>query len=435
MRSMLHVMKYEWRSLWRSNTLKALILVVLFSGIYGIYFGKFELDKQNTRIDQVKYQEQQQFDSLLVWARIDTTVEANKTKYKQAISPTGIGYAKHFTYYLSHEADLSAGLCLGQRDLFPSYYGFNVSDLSRQTNVGELANPLKLLTGNFDLSYVFVFIFPLLIVALFYNLFAVEKEGGTLSLLQSQPVSLLQILTAKAVLRLLIVWSLAILLLLLGFVLHGISLTENSQLFGQWLYVVCRYCFIWTILICIIVSFRRSASLSAMLGLGVWLIFTLIAPAVLNLLILAREPLPNRYEMVHELRKLNDAIWENPKSFVFDQYYAENPHLNTGDTTDFNKWYYAGFTLLDQKANSLKVGFEEQVSKRNALLEQWDWLAPAAKVHERLSQLSQTDRQSHLNFMKDVHAHHEELKDFYYTRIFEGKQFSLEDLQRLEKLL
>ncbi|MBV6644042.1 MAG: DUF3526 domain-containing protein [Cyclobacteriaceae bacterium] len=435
MKTILHILFFEWKTLWRSNTLKVLLLVVFGAGIYGIYFGKFEIDKQEDRISQVQKYERQQFDSLLVWAKLDTSIINNKEKYQKAVSPTGFGWSKHFTYYLTHESSATAGLCLGQRDLFPVYYGFNVTDLARQVNTGELANPMKLLTGNFDLSYVFVFLFPLLVVALFYNLYAGEKEGGTLSLLQSQSTSLRTILFGKGLLRLLIVWGLATILLILGFLLQGIAFGATGQLFLRWSLIVLGYCLIWTILMGVIVWFRQRSALSAMLGLGVWLIFTLITPAMLNLFLLANEPLPNRSQMIHTLRTMNDQNWEHPKSYVLDKFYPDNPQFNDGDTTDFYKWYYASFTLLDKEAKVMNDEFEKQIKKRNSLIEKWEWLAPAAIVHEKLSELSSTDRDSHLAFMKDVRAYHQGLKDLYYARIFSGDQFTIKDLQTLKKQL
>ncbi|MEO1052563.1 MAG: DUF3526 domain-containing protein [Bacteroidota bacterium] len=435
MKTLFHIIQFEWKSLWRSNILKVLILVVLGAGVYGIYFGKFEIEKQAARITQVQQYERHQFDSLLTWVQLDTVDEASKEKYLRAVSPTGVGWNKHFTYYVTHDAPAVAGLCLGQRDLFPVYYGFNVTDLARQVNSGELANPMKLLTGNFDLSYVFVFLLPLLVIALFYGLYAGEKEGGTLPLLQSQPASLTMILVSKGLLRLLIVWSLATILLVLGFVLQGVSFTENGGLFFQWLGITLGYCLIWAVLMGVIVGLKRSAALSAMLGLGIWLMFTLVAPALINLFVLSNEPPPNRSEMIHMVRELNDKNWESPKTFVLDKFYAAYPEYNDGDTINFSKWYYASFTLLDATADSLKAQFEKQVKKRNDIMTKWEWLAPAALVHERLSHLSRTDRDSHLAFVQDVYDYHDNLKKLYYARIFNGEQFSEDDLLKLKEQL
>lgn len=435
MKKLLHIFQFEWMALRRSNTLKILLLVTLGAGIYGIYFGKFEIDKQNTRITHVQQHEIQQFDSLLHWATLDTTLVRNKEKFERVLSPVGVGWNKHFTYYLANDPSPLAGLCLGQRDLFPSYYGFDVSSLHKQIYVGELANPMKLLTGNFDLSYVYIFLLPLLIVALFYNLYAAEKEGGTLLLLQSQPVPLFFTLASRGFLRFAVVILLATLLLILAFLLQGISFTSHVGLFMQWLLLIYGYCFLWALIMAGIVWLRKSAALSAMMGLGVWLILTLITPAMLNLFVLADQPLPKRSEVIHSVRALNDKNWKSPKSFVFDQFYPEHPQYDQGDTTDFHKWYYASFTLLDNQAKTLNEQFEEQVAARNKLLNQWQWLAPAAAVHERLSSMAQTDRNSHIAFLREVESFHQGLKDVYYSRIFANEAFDYDDLQELRSRL
>ncbi|MEM6320752.1 MAG: DUF3526 domain-containing protein [Bacteroidota bacterium] len=435
MKNILHILKFEWKNLGRSATLKALLLVFFAAGIYGIYFGKFEVEKQTTRMAAVQEYEQQQFAELLKATTLDTTTAENKAKYQLAVSPTGVGWTKHFTYYVTNEAPPLAGLCLGQRDLFPVYYGFNVTDLARQVNVGELANPMKLLTGNFDLSYVFTFLLPLLLIALFYDLYAAEKEGGTLSLLQAQPVSLNTILWSKVLLRLFIVWGVGASLLTLGFLLQGISILDNLALFGQWLTAISAYTLLWAGLMAGIVALKRSSALSAMLGLGVWLIFTLITPALINLTVSNSTPLPNRSEVIHTVRNVNDQNWESAKSFVFDKFYQENPQYNQGDTTNFNKWYYASFTVLDEAANDQKAAFEQQVQKRNALLKKWEWLAPAAMVHEHLSTISDTNRASHLRFVQNMYAFHDKLQQVYYDKVFAEAQFGQQDLEQLQTML
>lgn len=172
-----------------------------------------------------------------------------------------------------------------------------------------------------------------------------------------------------------------------------------------------------------------------MIGLGVWLIFTLITPAMINLLVQSSQPLPNKANVIHAVRALNDKIWESPKSFVMKEFHAQHPEYNDGDTINFNKWYYASTAVLDAEANKLKSAMESKISERNDMLSQWEWLAPAAMVHERLSRMSQTDRQSHLEFVEKVNIYHSELKDIYYERIFAEAQFDIDHLKELESRL
>ncbi len=435
MKAFWHILQYEWKQLLRNRTLTILLLIFLGSGMYAIYFGKFEIDKQRKRIANVQELERSKMDSLIYWATLDTVKVGNKEKYLKAVSPTGVGRNKHFTYYLTNNASPMAGLCLGQRDLFPAYYGINVSDLSRQVNVGELENPMKLLTGNFDLSYVMVFLLPLLLIAFFYNIYTSERENGTLPLIKSQAVSVNKVLFSRGFLRFIIIFAISILLLVLGSVIQDIPFSENRTLFFKWLYIIFWYTLFWTALMIGIIALKRDSALSAMLGLGVWLVLTLITPALVNLFVSSREPLPKRAEITHAIRELNGKNWGSPKSFVLNEFYRENPQYSQNDTTNFNKWYYAGFVLLDKKANAMKLKLEEKVNKRNALAQQWEWLTPAAMAHESLSRLCDTDRKSHLDFVRDVRGYHERLKSVYYPKIFEEAQFTLKDLEAFKRQL
>lgn len=96
---------------------------------------------------------------------------------------------------------------------------------------------------------------------------------------------------------------------------------------------------------------------------------------------------------------------------------------------------FAVVIVLDNQAKTLDEQFEEQVAASNKLLNQWQWLAPAAAVHERLSSMAQTDRNSHLAFLREVESFHQGLRDVYYSRIFANEAFDYDDLQELRSRL
>lgn len=434
MNTFFHILRFEWKLLWRSNMVKLLLLVMLGVGVYGIYFGKFEIEKQNIRIAEVKNYEQAQFDSLLNWVNLDTSNIANKADFDKAVLPEGAGRSFHFTYCKTHEASPIAGLCLGQRDLFPVYYQLNMRDLTRQLNTGELVNPMKLLNGNFDLSYVFIFLLPLLVVSLFFNLYANEKEGGTLSLLLAQSKSIDIVFLGKGILRYLIVLGVSTLLLILGFLIQGVSIIEHANLFFQWFQSILIYSFFWSLIMAWIVALKKGTSISAILGLGIWLILTLISPTLLNLLVSANKPLPNRTEVRHTVREINDKNWEAPKSYVFNKFHAENPQFPKEDTTHFYSWYYAGFSVMDKELEPLIEKFESQVNSRNNLLEKWIWISPAALIHEHLASISKTNRKSHLNFVESTKDYHQRLRTIYLTKLFSKENFTEQDLKKLQDM-
>ena len=123
------------------------------------------------------------------------------------------------------------------------------------------------------------------------------------------------------------------------------------------------------------------------------------------------------------------------KTFVWKKFMSEYPQYSDTDTTDFTKWQYAGYTLLDKKANFLNAELEEQIVERNAILKKWSWLSPASIAHEILSGLSNTDRKNHIEFITKVHAYHKQFRDIYYAKIFSNEKFSQQDLKTLRQNL
>jgi ABC-2 type transport system permease protein len=73
-----------------------------------------------------------------------------------------------------------------------------------------------LLSGRFDLAFVILYLYPLLILSLGYNLVSGEKEAGTLALTLSQPVALRTLVAGKVAMRFAFVLALAVALSLAG---------------------------------------------------------------------------------------------------------------------------------------------------------------------------------------------------------------------------
>ena len=94
-----------------------------------------------------------------------------------------------------------APLAIGQSDLLPYY--FKVSTDARETSSRRPRSRIRIAcsSGRFDLAFVLVFLYPLLILAVTYNMLSAEKEQGTLALALSQPISLGTLVTGKVMLR------------------------------------------------------------------------------------------------------------------------------------------------------------------------------------------------------------------------------------------
>ena len=125
-----------------------------------------------------------------------------------------------------HTAVLEPGpltaLAVGQSDLLPYYYDVNIytNESSFQQN-GEVESPLNLMVGRFDLTFVVIYLLPLLVLALSFNVLSEEREQGTLALTLSQPVSARGVVAAKLAFRALLVVGMVLAVALVGTMVAG----------------------------------------------------------------------------------------------------------------------------------------------------------------------------------------------------------------------
>jgi ABC-2 type transport system permease protein len=258
------VMRHEWRSLVADHTLR--VVVPLFALVigYGVYNGAAWVRFQRATLDAARQEEGARY------AKAKAEVAAIEQGGKPA-SPfanprlASVAAGRTGPRYAALPPAPLAALSVGQSDLYPYY--FKVSSQSKQTFAAndEIENPSNLLAGRFDLAFVIIYLYPLLILALSYNLISAEREQGTLQLMMSQPVSLRSFVAGKVWLRASVVLALAVGFSLAGFLLSGASLGAEGALVRLllWVAVVAGYGAFWFALAVAVNARRRLARLRA----------------------------------------------------------------------------------------------------------------------------------------------------------------------------
>lgn len=134
-----------------------------------------------------------------------------------------------------------AATAIGQFDFLPLLELISITP--RQRRVADedgLENPLRLMTGRFDLAFVVVYFLPLLVVALTYNLVSLEREQGTQALLRSQPIHVPLLLRVTAALRA------RVLVLIASITMLPFALAGEGLRVGCWILTVANYAAFWT---------------------------------------------------------------------------------------------------------------------------------------------------------------------------------------------
>ena len=423
------VFRTEWLMLRRSGLLGWLLGLLLLAGGYAIFYGKTEIERQQATIALLHHDEQARLDTLRAHLALDTTVAANRQAWQDARDPY-FADVDGYRYAIDEPRPLAA-LALGGRDLRSFYQPVAARSLLRQVDLTELVNPQKLLAGHFDLSFVLVYLLPLVIVALTYNVLSAEAERGTLALLRSQPFSVARVLGLKLLFRFALVLGAVAVLTLLAGVVNRVPVGEAGQLL-LWLGVAAAYVAFWFGVSALVVAQGRTSAFNAVALLGLWSLLVLVAPALTQLALDRRHPLPDRAEVLGRVRQEYATV--RPKAETLRLFYEKNPQFSRSDTTSpalSLMVYYARNELVDRSLAPLVNRQEAQLLAREAAVRAVRGLLPAVNAQDLFNRLAGTDEESHRAYQADLRRFHQTVKEFFVPKKFTNHPMTAADYDQI----
>lgn len=415
------IVRHEWRVLAADGSLWIAVAVFTLAIGYGTFNGARWTRFQHAAIAEAareerdRFQTQQQTIARLEAGELTLSAFADPRNPQSAASRLGARYA------VLPPAALAA-LSIGQSDLLPAY--FKVTSEARETITAgaELENPLRLLTGRFDLAFVLIYLYPLLILALSYNVLSGEKEQGTLALALSQPVSLRRLLVGKLALR--FGCFLAAIALVSGVAtqLAGVDLGAPGVPAGLvwWMAAVAAYGLVWFALAVLVASFGRPSSTNAMALAALWLAFVVLVPSALNMGATTTYPVPSRVEMVQAMREASDEANQRG-SELLARYYEDHPELATGGAdqamNDFNAIRVAVDAEVESRVRPVLDRYEGQIARQQTIVGRLRVLSPAILMQDALNDISGTGTARHRHFVQQVGAYHGRWRAYFVPLI------------------
>ncbi len=347
----------------------------------------------------------------------------------------GGGYGAH--HAIMPPAPL-APIALGQDDLFPSQ--FKVTYESRISFVGnnDIENPWHLLSGNFDLAFVVVYLLPFVVFALSYNLLSGERESGTLRLLLSQPLALATLLVGKVLTRAAVVLALALLVPIAALlVARPETAHDGMAAVLLWSAMVGAYALFWFALVLAVNALGKPSSTNAMILVVAWVVLVLVIPSVLNLVVSAAVPAPSRAELATRTRVVTaEAMARNNGLLSTDYEHVGKPDVLVPDGGKLRMaGRLRGMYMIEREVDALMQPeldrFDVQQARRQALVNRYGVLSPAAVTFEGMSALAGTGQRRHAWFMQQVTAYHAAWKQFFFSRVDAGRAIGPGDFREI----
>jgi ABC-2 type transport system permease protein len=412
-----HILRFEWRALVADRTVA--LVTAIFSAVllYAALTGAGWAREQAGSLDALRAASARR---VAEWRRHVTTAPETETASSWGpTSPSFIG-ARQGGYALLPVTSLAA-LAVGQSDLYVNYY--KVTARTRESFIAgeQVENPLKLMVGHFDLAFVMLFFYPLLILAVTYDLTSGDRENGTLRMLLAQPVRLKTLVIGRLMTRATAVVLPALVIPVVGLWFTGVNIGPAALgRLGLWTLGVLGYGAFWFALAVAVNALRRPPALNALLLAGAWLVLVVLVPSLINIGVASAYPLPSRVEFVNATRLATDEA-RVKGSRLLSRFLEDHPTLQTTGQTmeNFDILQAARDEEVARQLEPVVERYNAQLARQQAAVSLLSYLSPAALTQRVLVEAAGTGPSRYRHFYAQVDGFHER-----WTRYFQARSFT-----------
>ncbi len=419
------IMRHELRVMIADRTLPAIAALFTALLLYGFLTGLYETRQREEVVRSlVATQDQTQADNIALWRKVMAREKAPE-RFANPVDPSMIGGRMGAQHAILPTLALSP-VAAGQSDMFADYYQVTIGSRTEFMETGEIESPWKLLSGQFDLAFVLIYMFPLFIFAISFNMLSVERDQGTLRMLLSQPLTLSRLVLAKTLVRAGVIIGLAVFVpaLVLLATRHGALDGVAIGFLGLWAALVIAYGLFWFALSALINSLGRASATNALMLIGAWVLLVLVAPVVLNLAVSAVHPAPSRTDLATQSRLVTiDGL--NRFEEQFSQEYVDQPEAllpkdGRLDVAPRMRAYYLMEEFVDQRLAEVLARFDRQIAAQQVLVDRFSFISPAIVANEGMASLAGNGTRRYERFKQQVIAYHENWREYFVPRVRDG---------------
>ncbi|RXR07225.1 DUF3526 domain-containing protein [Pseudoxanthomonas composti] len=405
---------YEWRLLLRARAAVAGLILLATLSSAGVLSGLHFISAQRANIAQVPALQEE--DMAAVRDYVLRSEDAGTAAY----------YSFHPTWDPPTPLAFAA---IGMRDVSPYILRVRALGLEAQIHDSDTYNPELALAGRFDYSFVLVFLAPLFVIALLYDLRSGEREAGRARMLAALPAPGQGVYRRRVTVRALALSLCLVLPFLAGAAASGVSVATLLAVVA----VSLGYLVFWIVLAVVIgrLAWRPAAHATALAAC--WVVLALVAPTLAHVAINAAVPVEQGAEIAREQREAVNHAWDIPREDTMRRFYAANPAWADSaplGTAFHYKWYFAFHENGDQAVAGKVQAYRQGLLRREQLARRAAWLLPPAAVQVAMTSLARTDLHAQLAYQDRVRGYHAQLRQFYYRYLFGERRFQRADFER-----
>lgn len=323
-----------------------------------------------------------------------------------------------------------SAISIGQSDVNPPLQTVTIRGLEGQKYDADFENPSLLMSGNLDLGFVIIYLFPLVLIAMMFNLYSEEKEQGAWRILAAQTNAKMTFLLKKLSVRILFVLLVLVVLLLFAAAYLHIPMNANFWvLFIQSIF----YLLFWSAICLLIVSFQKKSSFNALSLISIWVVLTILLPATVNNYVINTYQVPEALHAMLEQRDGYHEKWDLEKKAAMKGFLNEYPQYKDIPVPEDKfswLWYYAMQHNGDMESFATSRDMKTKIEKRNAISEGVAFFVPTMHTQLSFNKLAGTNMIGHIHFLDVLTDFHSKLREGFYPKIFDDSSADAIDWQK-----
>ncbi|MCC3861407.1 DUF3526 domain-containing protein [Pseudemcibacter aquimaris] len=423
------IISHEWKS--KLSHPVTLINILLFAAI--LIFGSFSgaLDR-DSRISKIEAHHQGVSAKTENWLK---NAKAWEEKGKESGVSSWSGSAAMLTLPTSLTPGVLGDFAIGQSDFLP----FTGEVALRQANIKlfskyEFDDPVSLALGAFDLSKAVIFILPLLLIVLCFDVLSSERDSNRLGLTMAQGINLRSFFWRRVFVRGSIVLGLTIVVSTLMFIIQTNEFTSGRlSMFFIWLTGVILYAFFWMGIISFIASKNKNGETNVISLLILWAGFTLIIPAAATSVTETIYPTPSRLAYMAEAREMENEAGQEIAD-IANKYLLDHPELSISDESEMPAFLRTGFIVTkttDEAISPILEEFETTALERENTLGLLRYLSPAITTHILFNDAAGTSSKRHNDYQKAVRDFKNQYAERVGPLIMSNQRLSMDEFNNI----
>lgn len=400
----LNIFLYEWKHFVRSPFKVVALLLFVLAGGYGLHSGASLYHEQLAEIEGIRkfvdeerqeqisyYEEGKTGPEDQPWVDLTTPFWAiwfNNVHHFKTPSPAMVyslgqaeqyGFYKHVTFMASpYDADMTA----------------------------EIANPERQQAGTLDFSFSLLFLFPLLMLIMLYNLKSAETEKGFLPLIEVQTAARNTWLLSRTAF-----YVGLLLIVIVGLLSYGAMLTDVFALEGaaywQMLLYSSLYLAFWSLIYYLIIRTGTSIMGNTLKMVGVWLVFAFIIPSAVHQWISIEKPVNLMTDLIDATRDEKQKLYDLPDSVFqakLDEMFPEILDSPVAKDEDKRGIAYnrCASALVNELVKNKITLIEADNKEKNTLVRTSYWFNPMTFFQNQFNRISQTDFDDYQKYRNEI---------------------------------